>query len=258
MSHRTETRTRASTFTKSMYRPARIIALACCVPFFVGLPLATDLRAQDAPAGEAKKPSGPMMRFICVKSLEEDEELIIASKTEDGEWLEHDTLRLRSSFITDWVKARSGVTMHLARRNGDKLDSICSFRLGEKMKRPVVVLLPDARKNVYVPNVIDPAKLGFKKGTSLVTNYSNVPAMVMLGNKRTQVMPGKQVAERAVAGADGMYRLLVGYQDSNKQLVPCYDRYVPANPDARDFLLLFPDTTTGLKVYSLSEFGPFE
>jgi hypothetical protein len=43
-----------------------------------------------------------------------------------------------------------------------------------------------------------------------------------------------------------------------KELIPCYDRYISANFNARDFLLLFPDATTGLKVYSHSEFGSSE
>lgn len=83
-------------------------------------------------------------------------------------------------------------------------------------------------------------------------------ATAMLGSKRVNVMPGQRAVDQPVAGKDGMYRLVVGYQNETKQLVPGYDRYIPEYPVSRDFLLLFSDANTGLKVYSLSEFGPFE
>ena len=198
-----------------------------------------------------------MMRILCVSCLTENEKLVVASKNEEGEWIEHEEFELRSSFITSWMKAAEG-NVYLARRGVNGLVSICSLKIPDSTGRFVVILLPDTAKKVYYANVINPEKLEFRKGMSLVTNYSKLPALVMLGKKRTEVMPGKQVTARAVAGKDGMYRMLVGYQDESKELIPCYDRYVSANPDARDFLLLFPDATTGLKVFSLSEFGPFE
>ena len=55
-----------------------------------------------------------------------------------------------------------------------------------------------------------------------------------------------------------MYRMLAAYSGENKELIPCYDRYIPINKDARDILFLLPDPTLGLKVFSLSEFGPFD
>lgn len=197
------------------------------------------------------------MRILCVGCLSEKEEVVLASKTEDDKWIEHGSVALRSSFITPWMKAASG-KMHLARREADGLVSIGSFNLAENTKRAVVVLLPNTAKSIYQIDVIDPEKLGFKKGMTLVTNFSSTQALLMLGNKRTEVKPGARVAVEAAAGKDGMYRMVAGYENAKKELIPCYDRYISANPDARDFLLLFPDATTGLKVYSLSEFGPFE
>jgi hypothetical protein len=198
-----------------------------------------------------------MMRFLCVSSLTEDDMVILASKNEEGEWLEHGEIALRSSFITPWTKAVTG-NMHITRREGEGLVSIGSFKLPENTRRSIVVLLPDPAKKRYKADLIDPTKFGFEKGMALVTNYSKVPALVMLGSRRVEVVPGGRVAARAVAGEDGMYRMVVGYQNEKKELVPCYDRYLAANPEARDILILFPDATTGLRVYSLSEFGPFE
>lgn len=230
--------------------------LACCVLLLLCLLTPSTLSAEGEPAAK-EKTSGPMMRFLCVGSLSKDEEIILASKTEDDKWIEYGSVILRSSFITPWMKAAPG-PMNLTRREADGLVSIGSFKLAENAKRSIVVLLPNTAKKNYQVDVIDPEKLKFRKGMALITNYSEVPALVMLGSKRTEVKPGQRVAEQAVVGPDGMYRMVVGYQNAKKELIPCYDRYISANPDARDFLLLFPDSTTGLKVYSLSEFGPFE
>lgn len=212
--------------------------------------------AQDTPAAKRDKSSGPQVRMVCIKSLAE-EEIILASKNEEGAWTEHGSTKLRDSLITPWVPAASG-TMHLVRKDGDELVSLGSFQAAGADKRYIVILLPESDQKGYRTNVIDPAKVGFGKGSALVSNFSSLPATVMLGEKRTNVMPGKQVAARAAAGDDGMYRMLVGYQDKNKQLVVCYDRYLQFNPESRDLIFLFPDATTGLKVFSLSEFGPFE
>jgi hypothetical protein len=211
--------------------------------------------AETKPPGK-KKESGPMLRILCVSSLSENEEVLVASKTEDGKWIEYGAVTLRSSFITPWVKGAAG-ELHLVRRSGENLAPVCTFRIAEGAKHSVVVLLPVSKK-AYRANVINPEKLGFRKGMALVTNYSKVPALVMLGKRKLEVLPGKQIAGRAIAGDDGMYRMVVGYEDEQKKLIPCYDRYIALNPEARDFLLLFPDSTTGLKVFSLSEFGPFE
>lgn len=214
------------------------------------------LRAQEAaPAGG--KDSGPMMRILCVGSLSKDDEVILAAKAKEGAWIEHGSFKLRSSFITPWVKAVPG-EMHLARRVADGLVSIGTFQLKQGVKRSIVILLPDKKGKKYLVDVVDPKKLGFRKGTSLVVNYSKTPAVVMLGSKRTDVKPGQRVAASAVAGKDGMYRMLAGYYGAEKEIIACYDRYVPENPDSRDFLLLFADPTTVLRVYNLSEFGPFD
>ncbi len=80
----------------------------------------------------------------------------------------------------------------------------------------------------------------------------------LVGSDRKSLPPGERLIAKPAAEANGMFRMLVGYSDQEKKLIPCYDRYIPYNPDSRDILLFFPDATTGMRVYSLSEFGPFE
>ena len=228
-----------------------------CVCVTLSLLVMNALPAQDTVSEEGKD-SGPMMRVLCVSSLsEEEEELVLASKNEEGEWTEHSAFKLRSSFITPWMKFVPG-RVHIARRADEGLESIGSFDLKPEVKRPIVILLPDVKNNRYRADVIHPDELGFRKGTAFVMNYSKMPALVMLGAKRTPVKPGERVATSPKVGEDGMYRMVVGYQKKGEEIVACYDRYVAANQDSRNFLLLFPDPVNGLRVYSLPEFGPFE
>ena len=164
-------------------------------------------QADQAPPG--KKESKPQLRIICVASLSEDQETILASRDDEGNWQEHGAFELRSSFIT------------------------------------------------YSADVIDPGKLNFIKGSTLVVNYSALPGAVVLGAARTSIKSGERLILKPKPDANGMYRMMAAYSDSNKELVPCYDRYVSSNEEARDIILLLPDPTLGLKVFSLSEFGPF-
>ena len=211
-------------------------------------------QADQAPPG--KKESKPQLRIICVASLSEDQETILASRDDEGNWREHRTFKLRSSFITDWMPADSG-ELHLALRNAGELKSICRFTCPAATKRILVVLLPNTLKKTYSADVIDPGKLNFIKGSTLVVNYSALPGAVVLGAARTSIKSGERLILKPKPDANGMYRMMAAYSDSNKELVPCYDRYVSSNEEARDIILLLPDPTLGLKVFSLSEFGPF-
>ena len=51
---------------------------------------------------------------------------------------------------------------------------------------------------------------------------------------------------------------MVAHQDAEGKAIPCFDRYLPGNPDARDLLFLLPDPTYGLKVFNLPMFGEFD
>ncbi len=201
--------------------------------------------------------SAPKFRFICVSILAGEQEVVLASRDDKGGWLEHGTVKLRSSFISDWQPAKA-VQMHLALREVDTLRSICQFNYPVGTRRAFVTLIADPQKKVYRADVIDPEKLKFAKGSILVVNFSSQPGMVLLGTKKVSVRPGERAVVAPALEANGMYRLMVAYQDADKKPVPCYDRYIPGNSDSRDMLFLFPDATLGLRVFSLPMFGDMD
>lgn len=225
--------------------------------WFPALMLVSVITFAQAAEEPADDKAGPKLRMICVSSLEENQELVLASKDTEGKWSEYAEVKLRSSFISDWLPAATG-TLHLATRSAEGLVSKCTFKYPEGARRAILVLLPDVAKQRYQGDVIDPAKLTFAKGSTLLVNYSSTPGVAMLGTHRGSAKPGERVVMKPKPGDDGMYRMLVAYQDAKGELVPCYDRYIPHNEKSRDFLLLFPDPVAGLRVFSLAEFGPFE
>lgn len=204
-----------------------------------------------------EKKEAVMVRMLCVQSLTgKEEEAVLATKAEDGKWIEHGTVTLRSPFIGPWLPAPRG-TNHLI-RNLSETVSLGSFLIPENTKRSIVLLFPDTVKNVYRTQVIDPGNLGFQKGKALIANYGNIPAMVQMGKTSVTVNPGKQVVAAIDADKEGMYRMMVAHLDKDQKIVPCYDRFISSNPQTRKFILLLPDPKTGLRAMSLSEFGPFE
>ncbi len=232
-------------------------AASCSFSILAMLFLSEASHAQASPAPEKKK-EGAMVRILCAQSLNgEDEEITLAKKTEDGKWIEFGDLKLRSPFITDWVRVPVGLN-HIVTKKGVELNSIGSFTISPTIKGAVLILLPDVEKKVYRVQLIDPAKLQFQKGKALIVNYSKFPAMVNMGKQTKTVAPGQQIVENITPDGDGMYRLLIAHVDKDKKIVPCYDRFVSSNPNTRKFILLFPDPETGLRAMSLSEFGPFE
>lgn len=216
--------------------------------------------AQSEPAPDApeQKDKGPMVRLFCVRTLTGDEEeAVLATKTEDGNWIEHGDLTLRTPFITEWFRVRGGIT-HLIRKEGTGIKSYGSFSISPQSERSIVILVPDKTNNTYRAQVIDPGNLGFKKGKALLINYGNVPAMVKIANQALIVSPGKQVVTGIDADKDGMFRLMIGHQDKEKNVVLCYDKSLSSNSQARKFILLFPGRNSGLRAMTFSEFGPFE
>jgi hypothetical protein len=211
---------------------------------------------QEPAATPNEQEAKPQLRFICVSSLADEQEVVLASKDDKGEWLELAKVKLRSSFITEGLPAKSG-ELHLALREAGTLRSIGKFNLGTA-RRALVLLIADPPKKSYMASVIDPAKLAFTKGSVLVINFSSLPGMVLLGSKKLAVNPGQREVAKPTLESNGMYRMLVAFLDPNKKTVPCYDRYIPGNSDSRDLLLLLPDPTLGLKVFSLPVFGEVE
>ena len=209
-------------------------------------------QSPDTKAAEKKKQ--PQVRFICASALAEDQKIILATRDDEGKWQELAPVNLRSAFITEWVPAKSG-ELHLAVREGDTLKSIGRFNYPADGRRAMAVLIPDAEKKIYNVHVVDPEKIGFAKGSVLAVNFSKQTGLLLLGTTKVSVPSGQQVVAKAALEANGMYRLMVAYQDAANKTVPCYDRYVPGNPDSRDMLFLFPDKTVGLRVFSIPMFG---
>lgn len=228
------------------------------VSILAALSLQQTSHAQDAPVPE-KKVEGTMVRFLCVQSVtpvkedEEDETITLARMSEDGEWTEVGEISLRSSFITSWIGLKKGVT-HLIRKEGEIIISLGSFTIAPMMKHAVIVMLPDFANKSYKLQLIDPTKLDFQKGKALIVNYSKIPALVNMGKETKTVAPGQQLVETINADADGMYPLLIGHLDKDKNTVLCYDRRAYSNSNTRTFILLFADPDNGLRAMNLAEF----
>ncbi len=230
------------------------------LPRFLALVLALTVSVmgqEGEKAPEKKKKDEPQLRLICVSSLQPDQEVILASRDDKGEWLELGKAGLRPSFISDWLPAKPG-QLHLVLPGGDEPVSICRFNYPAGARRVLVVLIADPAGNIYRAGVFDPEKLDFTKGSVLAINFSPRPGMVVLGEKKALLKSGGQSVVNPSLEANGMYRLLVAYEDEERKPVPCYDRYVQGNPDSRDLLFLLPDQSVGIKVFSLPIFGSFD
>lgn len=209
----------------------------------------------DTKANERKKQ--PLVRFVCVSALVEDQEIVLASRDEGGKWLELGALMLRSAFITNWIPSKPG-ELHLTVREGETLKSIGRFTFPDDSRRTLAVLLPDLERGIYNIFVVDPEKIGFGKGSVLAVNLSKQTGILLLGTTKVAITSGKQIVAKPGLESNGMYRMLLGYQDSGDKIVPCYDRYLQGNPDSRDMLFLLPDKSLGLKVFSLPMFGDLD
>lgn len=213
--------------------------------------------AQEPDAAPKEREEKILLRFVCVSSLAKEQEVVLASRNEKGDWLELSPVGLRPSFITEWLPAATG-ELHLALREAGGLKSICKFTYPASARRALVVLVADRKKKVYRPVVIDPQKMEFSKGSVLVVNFSTRPGMVLLGSKKILVKSGQRVVAKPSLDSNGMYRMMVAYAGDNKEAVPCYDRFIPGNPDSRDMMFLFPDPTLGFRVFSLPMFGDLD
>lgn len=211
----------------------------------------------DKPGVPSKQDRGPQLRLIIVSCLEDQGPLKLMSKNDDGEWREHAEFKPRPSFITDWMPVPAG-RLHLTVPGADGPQSVGGMTYPADTRRAIAVIFYDSGKTRYRADVIDPAKAGFRKGSTLVANYSSRVGAVSLGGGLMRVNPGGRRVLKPKAEENGMYRMLASYARKNEKPVLCYDRYVAANPEAREILLLLPDKTLGLGVFRLSEFGPFE
>ncbi len=228
--------------------PYALIAVLVCLAFT----FATRVHAEPEPGD--RKDTAPKIRLIFLSSLVEDDGLILASPGKDGEWKEHAELTARPSFITDWFEVRAG-EVHLTQRTPEGLASKGRLLVPPGARSAVAIIQADPTAQTYLSKVIDPAKNGFARGSTLLMNLSKKRAMVILGETRVVVEAGATVVTKPALEANGMYRMLASYKDANDELVVCYDRYVSGNAKSREFLFLIPDGNIGLRVLSLPEFG---
>ncbi len=212
---------------------------------------------QQSDANPKERDREPQLRFICVSSLEEDQEVVLASRDDKGDWKELGTVELRSAYITGWLPAGED-KLHLALREEGTLKSVCQFEYPASTRHALVVLIADPQKKVYRADVIDPQEMGFGKGSVLIVNFTSKAGMVVLGSRKVSVSSGQRAVAKPALESNGMYRMMVAYLDPDRKTVPCYDRYVSGNPDSRDMIFLFPDPTLGIQVFSLPLFGEFD
>jgi hypothetical protein len=204
----------------------------------------------------AKQDSKAQLRIICVSSLAENQEVVIASHDAEGKWSEHGTLTLRPSLVSDWMPTQAG-ELHLALRENNTLKSLCHFSLPADAGRVLVALVADTEKNTYEAQVANPVKSEFLKGSVLIFNFSTHTATILLGTKEEKVEAGQRSVAKPVMDDSRMYQTVVSYLDAEGKAVSCYDRYVSSNPNARNMLFLLPDKTLGIRVSSLPLFGEY-
>jgi len=205
--------------------------------------------------GGAKE--NPRLRLICINSLVEDQEVVLASRVSDGEWHEHGTVQLRSSSVSDWLPAKVG-ELHLALKDGNTFNSICHFTCPDATRSVLIVLRPNQGKDAYEAHVVDPEKAGYAKAATLIVNFSEHAALVNLGSDEHKINPAQELVVKPVLDENGMYRLTASRLDAEGKPVLCYDRTVSGNPNSREMVFLLPEKSRGLRLMSLSLFGDFE
>jgi hypothetical protein len=201
--------------------------------------------------------SKPQLRLICALGLAEDQEVVLASRDEMGKWLELGTAILRRSFVTDWLPATAG-ELHLALREDKELKSICQFQYPDDAKKALVLLITNADKTAYDARVVDPEKIEFVVGSTLMVNFSSHTGVVRLGTDEHKIAAGQQAVAKPVVEENGMYQMQVSYLGADGKNQLRFDRRISGKPDARSILFLVPDSELSLRALSLPLFGKLE
>jgi hypothetical protein len=76
----------------------------------------------------------------------------------------------------------------------------------------------------YNAVVVDPEKIGFIKGSILAINFSKQTGMLLLGTNKVTIASGQRVVAKPTVEENGMYRMLVAYQDAENKPIACFDR----------------------------------
>lgn len=225
------------------------------VTLFAAMP---SLALAQSSASKAKKgKSKPQLRLICAAVLSEDQDVILASRDKEQKWLELSTTNIRSSFVTDWLPASVG-ELHVALREEKELKSICHFQYPEDAKSALVMLIPNAEKSAFDAKVIDPKKIDFVVGSTLIVNFSSHTGVVQLGTTEQKVEAGQQVVAKPTVEENGMFQMQVSYLDADGKSQLRFDSYVSGKPDSRSVLFLVPDPESGLRALSVPLFGKLE
>ena len=222
----------------------RCIAKLTAVLFGMLLPVS----AKDEGAKE-----GVRLRFICIASLAENQEVVLASTDDEGKWHEHGTICLRASSISEWMPAKVG-ELHLAVKEDEALKSICHFTCPAAAAGVLIVLRPNEGKVAYEAHVVEPEKAGFVKASTLIVNFSHHAALVKLGPDEHKLNAGQELVAKPVLDESGMYRLTASRLDAEEKPVLCYDRSVSGNPDSREMVFLLSHKSRGIRLVSLPLF----
>jgi hypothetical protein len=221
-------------------------------PMLIGAAMALS-GIQSSQADQAK----PMLRIICATSLSEKHHILIASKSDQGEWKELAKAELTSPLVSDWLPAQAG-ELHLAEEKDGKMNSIGHFTYPAGARRALVALSANKKEGTYTVHTFDPEKEGHVKGTLLILNLGPHKASVTLGSDKLAVEAGKHLAAKPTPDENGGYRLMVSYSGADGTEHLCYDRVAMNSSNVRNILFLLPEESVGLQVLTLSEFGPFE
>ncbi len=210
------------------------------------------LSTTESAEGAGKKAK---IRMICPAPLEGQAECVLASKDKKGAWREREKLKLRPSFISEWMEVTPG-ELGVCVSKDNELVSSGSFTVQEGTVRALAILLPGAVMDQYATYVVDTGKLPFVKGKTLLINSGPVSCTVKLGGNEVESKPGEVQLVEAAAEENGMYRMLVSHADDADNVVICHDRYIPVNTEARTFLFLVPGPDAGIRAVTMADFGP--
>lgn len=183
-------------------------------------------------------------------------ECVLATKDDIGGWRSQEELDVRPSFVSDWIKLpREEIGFCI--REEKKLVTVSSFTVPKNMNRALVVLSPSQEEGRFAAHVIDAKKAKFGKGELLLVNASKVTCDVKMGQKETKTPPGKTQVVEPAADSNGMFQLRVSHDNDGNEVV-CHDRFVPADENARGYVLMIHDPQMVVRVVTISEFGPFD
>ena len=201
--------------------------------------------------------SKPMLRIVCATSLNEPHQILIASKNEEGEWKELAKAELKSPVVSDWLPAQAG-ELHLAEMKDGKMKSIGQFTYPVGVSRVLVALDANKKDGNYTVQIYDPKEEGHVKGSLMILNLSPHNASVTVGKDKLEVQAGTHLHAKPTPDENGGYRLMVSYSGADGAEQLCYDRLAMTSPNTRNLLFLLPEESVGLRVLTISEFGPFE